>query len=102
MFEAAAASGTPTAVTAVLKIQDCDTSGGSYTDFKSLETVLDIKTAVAKQYMINLAGAKRYIKVVFDSTYTAGTTPANVVAAKMVLGDYDVDPKASQTVLEAD
>lgn len=99
LFEAAAASGTPTAVTAAIKITHCDTSGGTYADFEVLETALNIKTAVAKQYMIDLSGAKRYFKVVVDTTYTDGTTPANIFAGKLILGDYDVDPKASQTVL---
>lgn len=99
LFEAAAASGTPTAVTAAIKITHSDTSGGTYSDFEVLETALNIKAAIAKQYMIDLSGAKRYFKIVVDSTYTDGTTPANVIAGKLILGDYNVDPKASQTVL---
>jgi hypothetical protein len=99
LFEAAAASGTPSAAATAIKITHADTSGGTYSDFEVLETALDIKTAVAKQYMIDLSGAKRYLKIVVDSTYTAGTNPANVIAGKLILGDYNVDPKASQTVL---
>lgn len=99
MFEAAAATGTPTSVTAAISITQSDTLAGDYTDFIDIETALDIKTAVATAYDINLAGAKRYLKVVVDSTYEDGTTPANVLAAKLVLGDSDSNPADTTEVL---
>jgi len=99
MFEAAAASGDPTAATTAVKITHCDTEDGTYEDFVELETELSISDAVATAYDINLAGAKRYLKVVVDSTYTDGTSPANVIAAKLVLGDSDENPADDTEVL---
>jgi hypothetical protein len=100
IFDAAAASGSPTAATTAIKIQDCDTLGGTYADFLVLETALDIDAAAKhKAYLVNLEGAKRYVNMVVDTTYTAGTSPANVLAANVVLGDYDIDPPVSQSVL---
>lgn len=101
IFDAAAASGSPDAAVTSIKLQDCDTTtAGSFDDFLTLESALDIDAAAKhKSYMVKLEGAKRYIRLVVDTTYTAGTTPANVLAANVILGDYDVEPKVAQTVL---
>lgn len=98
-FQAAAPTGTPTAATTAITITDCDTSSGTYAAFLTVASALDISAAVDEAYHISLQGAKRYIKVNVDSTYTGGTTPANVLAASAILGDYDVEPPATETVL---
>lgn len=101
IFDAAAASGAPSAAVTAIKLQDCDvTTAGSFGDFIDLETALDVSTAKHKAYQVDLTGANRYIRVSYDSTLTGGTTPANVIAANVVLGDFAVDPPESVTVLQ--
>lgn len=100
IFSSVAATGSPTAATCAIKIQDSDAAAGTYADFIVLETALDVNAAGRlEDYMVNLEGAKRYLKMVVDITYTGGTTPANLLAAIAILGDYDIDPKVAQTVL---
>lgn len=99
VFETAAPTGSPSAATALIKIQHCATSGGSYTDFLSLETALDVSAAILKTYLFKLEGAHQFIKVYVDLAYTGGTTPKNILAAELLLGDYDVDPPLTESVL---
>lgn len=99
-FAAAAASGAPDTAVALIKIRHCATLGGTYADFLTLESALDIDAAGKYQeYMLKLDGAKQFINMTVDITYTGGTTPANIVCAQAILGDFDIDPKRSQSVL---
>lgn len=92
-YHAAAASGTPDTATTAIVIQHGAASGmGDATTFYTCETALDIDAAaVDKQYTIDLAGAKRYIRVIADATYSGGSTPGNVQAATWVLSDKSVE-----------
>ncbi len=101
IFEAAAASGAPDAAVASIIIQQDSAVGfASPTTFLTLETALDIdEAAVLKEYLFSLEGAEQFIRVVIDPTYTGGTTPANIVAGQIVLGDFDVEPQRAETVL---
>jgi hypothetical protein len=99
VVERAAATGSPSAATLSLIIQHGDASNLSdAATFATLETTLDILLAGLKEYVLNLEGAKSYVRVVYDSTYTAGTAPANIVAAQLVLGDRDVNPAFAETI----
>jgi len=99
IFAAAAASGAPDAAVTALVIEHSDTLGSGYTTFKTLESALDIDAAgVNKEYALDLQGVKTFVRVTVDTTYTGGTSPANIVCAQLILGDYDVDPKTAETV----
>lgn len=94
-----ASSGTPTAATASFLIQHGDASNLSdAATFATFETALNIKTAGFKYYNINLSGAKRYIRLVEDTTYTDGTSPKNQLSADIVLFDKNNDPAGSTTI----
>ena len=101
ILDVAAATGTPTAAVAAVKLQDNSiTTAGTFGDFLTLESALDIdEAATHKVYAINLSGAAEYVRLTFDSTYTAGTSPANILCANIVFGDYPVDPPQSVTIL---
>lgn len=92
-YHAAAASGTPDTATTAIVIQHGAASNLSdAATFYTCETALDIDAAaVDKAYVIDLSGAKRYIRVTADATYTGGSTPGNVQAATWVLGDKSVE-----------
>lgn len=70
-----------TASTAI-KVQHCDTSNGSYTDFATLVAGADAGSSTNVGIGLDISGAKKYIKV------TGATT------AVAVLGDGRVDPNA--------
>jgi hypothetical protein len=100
VFENAAATGAPSAAVALITVETCAViTAGSFTAFKTLEASLSVLTANCKEYMIDLSGAKKYIRVSVDIDYTNGTTPKNILAAEVILGDFDVEPKIAQTVL---
>ena len=92
-YHAAAASGSPDTATTALTVQHGDASNMSdAATFYAVETALDIDAAaVDKAYVLDLSGAKRYIRVTADATYTGGSSPANVQAATWVLGDKNVE-----------
>ena len=70
-----------TASTAI-KVQHCDTSNGSYTDFATLVAGADAGSSTNVGIGLDISGAKKYIKV------TGATT------AVAVLGDAKIDPNA--------
>lgn len=99
VFERAVVTGAPSAAAQSLIVQHGDAANLSdVATFCTLETALDILLAGQKDYLLNLSGAKRYVRVVHDATYTGGTPPGNVVAAQLVLGDRDVNPAVTETV----
>lgn len=93
--------------TVTLRLQHCDTSGGSYTDFAASgggyspnnptppanagpQTLVLSGTisAVASHLMAfyNLTGAKRFIKAVINSTFTASSADTANAAVSVMLG----------------
>lgn len=64
-----------------VKLQSCDTADGSFSDFKTLIPSSEAEADQYKGFVIDLDGAKKYIKV-------TGATMATCV-----LGDCDVDVK---------
>lgn len=69
-----------TSETAV-KLVSCDTVDGEYTDFKTLISAADAETDQYKGFVVDLHGAKKYIKV------------TGAVMATAVFGDCDHDVK---------
>ena len=69
-----------TSSTAV-KLVSCDTVDGEYTDFKTLISAADAETDQYKGFVVDLHGAKTYIKV------------TGAVMATAVFGDCDHDVK---------
>lgn len=55
---------------------------GSNVETSSLSTA-DTNTS---KY-VDLTGAKRYIRLAFDTAFTGGTTPSIIIASAVVLGD---------------
>ena len=97
----AASSGTPTTAAASLKVYSNSASSSSSptpVELVALETALDVKTAGFAQYDIDFSNAKRYVYAVLDITYADGTSPKNILAADLVLGDKNVQPASSGTV----
>ena len=64
-----------------VKLQSCDTANGSFTDFKTLISSSDASAEQYKGFVVDLHGAKQFIKVVGATMATA------------VLGDCDHDVK---------
>ena len=94
VLERAAASGAPSAVAFSVVIQHGNAANLSdAATYATLETSLNALAAGVTEYLLTLEGANQYIRVVITPTYTGGTTPANLVAAELVLGDYSEDPK---------
>ena len=64
-----------------VKVVTCDTVNGSYEDFKTLISAADAETDQYKGFVVDLHGAKKYIKV------------TGAVMATAVFGDCDHDVK---------
>ena len=64
-----------------VKLVSCDTVDGEYTDFKTLISAADAATDQYKGFVVDLHGAKKYIKV------------TGAVMATAVFGDCDHDVK---------
>ncbi|MBN1253986.1 MAG: hypothetical protein JXA50_01765 [Deltaproteobacteria bacterium] len=85
-FNAGAATGTPSAVAIACKLQECATSGGSFTDISGATVTIDAESQ-HKQLNVKLAGVKRYIKAVMTVAFTGGSSPTIDVGASIVLGN---------------
>lgn len=73
-----------TASTAI-KLQHCDTSNGSYTDYVELVSSAMASSDTMVGVFVDLTGAKKYLKV------------SGAVAADVIFGDCDFNPKDIQT-----
>ena len=97
----AAATGSPSAAVAALEVfsnSASSTSSPTPVSLVALETALDIAAAGVVEYDIDLSNAKRYIYSTWDATYTAGSTPGNIISAVIVLGDKSTQPANSGSV----
>jgi hypothetical protein len=93
VLERAVVTGAPSAAAFAVVIQHgAQANLSDASTFVTLETALSVLLAGLTEYLINLEGAHRYIRVSITPTYTGGTIPANVVAGEMVLGDRAEDP----------
>lgn len=92
-----AATGTPSSYTVDAKIQECDTSGGTYVDVSGA-TITQI-TADSKSATVAVEGLgssrKRYLKIVVTPALTGGTSPKALVASSVQLGRAFSNPVAN-------
>lgn len=94
------ATGTPTAQTLAVKLTECATAAGTYTDFTDPATgVAGAITTIAadggKAFIdINLTSALKFLKVSSTLTLTAGTSPTCPSASALIMGGADVKPAA--------
>ena len=65
-----------------IKVQHCDTSNGTFTDFATLVASADAGTTTDVGIALDISGAKKFIKM-------TGATKASVI-----LGDASFDPSA--------
>lgn len=83
-----AATGTPDSYTIPCKVQECATSGGSYTDVTGATATL---AADGKHAQIRVEGLgtsrQRYLKVVMTPAITGGSSPKVLIAASVLLGN---------------
>ena len=66
-----------------IKVQHCDTSDGSFTDFATLVASADAGSTTDVGIALDISGAKKYIKM-------TGATKASVI-----LGDGRIDPPSA-------
>jgi len=93
ILERAVVTGAPSAAALAVIIQHGAAANLSdATTFVTLETALNVLLAGLTEYLLNLEGAKRYIRVVVTPTYTGGTTPGNIACGEVLFGDYAEDP----------
>ena len=87
-------SSNPSVATITFKLQECATSGGSYTDALDntgtvIGGVLDVHAANADG-LARIEGLgtsrKRYLKVVLTPAFTGGTSPAIVAFGEILMG----------------
>lgn len=95
--EVGAATGAPTSFTCDVKVQHCDTSGGTYADWQPLGTAISgaVATITAtgrKRKTVDLKGAKRYLKVSNTVAFVGGASPTLPNAAVVLLGGAAVLP----------
>jgi len=81
-----AATGTPTAQTYDLKLQDSADGSTGWTDIAGAAITQITAVDSEAEVNVNLAGAKKYIRAVGTVTLTGGTTPTLQVASAVVLG----------------
>ena len=87
--EVGAAEGSPSAQTFNAKLQEADTSGGSYTDITGAaitEITADDKSAQIQLLGLGTGTLKRFVRIVVVTTLTGGSTPKIEVAGIILLG----------------
>lgn len=92
-----AAAGSPdTAVAAILLRHDSAANMSTAATFYTIAAALNVDPK--EQFIeldIDLSGAKRYIDITLDTTYSGGSTPSNAVCFIVVLGDKSVEPASA-------
>ncbi|MBM4356938.1 MAG: hypothetical protein FJ096_02405 [Deltaproteobacteria bacterium] len=85
-----ATTGSPTAQTYDLKIQDSADGATGWADLSGAAIAQKTTaTAALVQCEVDLLPAKRYIRAVEVVAFTGGTTPATPAAADVILGGFD-------------
>jgi hypothetical protein len=96
----AVVTGSPSAATTSVVVSHGDAANLSDTaTFVTCASALDVMTAGLTAYAVDLSAAKRYVRIVWDATYTGGSTPGNVVGATVVLGNKSANPPVADTIL---
>jgi hypothetical protein len=86
-----AASGTPDSFTAIFVLEHSDASGSGYAAFSTLTTITAAGELVKN---VDLAGAKKYIRVTCTVAFVNGTSPKLPVACSIACGGAKTIPVA--------
>lgn len=81
-----AATGSPTGQTLNAKLQDSDTSGGTFVDITGAAITEIAADDGVEEVDVDLSGVKAFIRVVQTMVLTAGTSPAWPVKSDVILG----------------
>lgn len=99
-YNYAVVTGSPSAAVTALVLQHGDAANMSdAATFATLAAAQDIMVAGCADFHVDLSGAKSYIRVTEDATYTGGSTPGNVKACTVTLGDKEANPPVAETIL---
>lgn len=88
-----AETGSPSARSSTCKLQDSADGSTAWADITGASVAV-AAVNTAGEVDVNLAGAKRYIRVVNTTAFTGGTTPTLASSATVVLGGADKLPAA--------
>lgn len=97
----ALSSGSPTTASTVVKLQECDTAGGTYTDALdntgvviggTVNSKLAAGEVIARIEGLMNSNRKRYLRITETTTYTGGSSPATVVFGEIILGRAYTNP----------
>lgn len=88
-----AISGSPTTTSMAVKVQHCDTSGGTYADVTDATATITAADSVA-EINVDCRALKRYVRVTETTTFSGGSTPAVLVGGTIALGQPSVGPAA--------
>lgn len=91
-FALGAVTGSPSAVSVNFRLQHTATSGSGYADFADTDVVSSTGTALtaantSNSINVELAGTKRYVRIVATPTFTGGTSPTALACASARIGD---------------
>lgn len=81
-------TGSPSARSATAKLQDSADGSTGWADIPGASVAVAAVSSVGK-VDVSLASAKRYIRVVNTSAFTAGTSPTLFSASQVILGGAD-------------
>lgn len=90
--------GTPDSFALDAKLQECDTSGGTYTDVATsianpAVAITQITTEATERWLeIDFSGLKEFVKLQFQLTFVGGSSPKLAIGAMAVLGGGPVVP----------
>jgi len=87
-----ATTGTPSATTYDVRVQDSADGSTGWADVGAAITQKTSLTAALAQRDVDLTGARRFIRVVEVVAFTGGTTPATPAAVDVILGGFDRVP----------
>ena len=99
VIENGAATGTPSSYTVDAKLQECATSGGSYTDVSGAaitQLTADSKLAVIRVEGLGISRL-RYLKLLITPAMTGGTSPKAIIAGQYALARGFNQPPANVT-----
>lgn len=87
-------TGTPSARSVTVKLQDSADGSTGWADITNAPTVAVSAVSSIGEAEVNLASAKRYIRAVATTAFTGGTSPTLFSAAVVTLGGPDKLPAA--------
>lgn len=87
-------TGSPSARSATVKLQDSADGATGWNDISGAPTIAVTAVSSIGEAEVNLASAKRYIRAVTTTAFTAGSTPTLFSAVVVTLGGADKVPAA--------